>query len=178
MKIYLVRHGETFDNVSGFIAGHLPGKLTENGKNQVIETGEKLQNINFDKIFCSDLARTRETLDGILSQFEYKSEIEYTAQLRERFFGEYEGFFQDEFDWSLETLNAFRNPKNGESCEDLLKRAENFYESLCDLKFENILIVSHCQFLKAFLCVHNKSGLDEYFQMPEIKNASVTIIEI
>ena len=50
MKIYLVRHGETFDNVSGFIAGHLPGKLTENGKNQVIETGEKLQNINFDKI--------------------------------------------------------------------------------------------------------------------------------
>ncbi|MBT6293200.1 histidine phosphatase family protein [bacterium] len=178
MKIYLVRHGETFDNVSGFVAGHLPGKLTENGRKQVIKTGERIENIKFDRIFCSDLARTRETLDGILSQLKFESNVEYLEQLRERFFGEYEGFYQDEFEWNKETLDSLRYPKNGESCEDLLKRAKQFHESLSDLNFENILVVSHCLFLKAFLCAHNGSGLDEYFTMKEIPNASITIIEI
>lgn len=31
LQILYVRHGETFDNIDGIIAGHKPGKLTKTG---------------------------------------------------------------------------------------------------------------------------------------------------
>ena len=178
MKIYLVRHGETFDNVSGLIVGHLPGNLTEKGKKQSHNAGLDLMNVNFDKVFCSDLNRTRETFNEIQNICEFDCPIEYTDKVRERFFGEYEGFYQNEFKWTKEDVMAFRNPKNGESCIDLMKRAEEFYENLKKSNFKNVLVVSHCLFLKALICVHEGKSLDDYLKMPEIENASVNIIEI
>lgn len=178
MKIYLVRHGETFDNVSGLIAGHLPGKLTEKGRKQSHNAGLDLMNLKFDKVYCSDLARTRQTFDEIQNICNFECEIVYTEKVRERFFGEYEGFYQKEFKWTLEDVMAFRNPQNGESCNELLARANEFLEELKESQAESVLVVSHCQFLKAFLCAFNGSGLDEYFTMEDIKNASITIIEI
>lgn len=178
MKIYLVRHGETFDNVSGFIAGHLPGKLTETGRKQSHNAGLDLMNTQIGKVYCSDLARARETFEEIQNICKFDCEIEFTEKIRERFFGEYEGFYQKEFKWSKEDVMAFRNPVNGESCNDLLARAQEFLTEVKKLKHQNILIVSHCLFLKAFLCAFNGAGLDEYFTMKEIPNASITILEI
>jgi len=178
MKIYLVRHGETFDNVSGLIVGHLPGKLTDKGRKQSHNAGLDLMNVQIDKVFCSDLARTRETFDEIQNICEFDCQIEYTDKVRERFFGEYEGFNQKEFAWTKEDVMAFRNPVNGESCNELLIRANDFLESLKKLKHKNILVVSHCQFLKAFICAIEGAGLDKYFTMEDIKNASITIVDI
>ena len=31
IEIWLIRHGETEDNIAGILAGQLPGKLTEQG---------------------------------------------------------------------------------------------------------------------------------------------------
>ena len=34
VTIYLVRHGQTEENLAGVLQGHLPGRLTEKGKEQ------------------------------------------------------------------------------------------------------------------------------------------------
>ena len=73
---------------------------------------------------------------------------------------------------------CIRDRVNGESCNDLLARAQEFLTEVKKLKHQNILIVSHCLFLKAFLCAHNGAGMDEFFTMKEIPNASITVIEI
>ena len=66
-NIYLVRHGEgshnlatTFDKITSS-STYLDPKLTEVGKNQAKNSGEKLRNIKFDTVFISDLYRTKET---------------------------------------------------------------------------------------------------------------------
>ena len=43
MKLTLIRHGETEENVQGIIQGQMPGHLTEKGKRQAQEVAEDLK---------------------------------------------------------------------------------------------------------------------------------------
>ena len=63
--LYLVRHGETEWNVKGITQGQTNSSLTENGKQQALNTANDLKNINFDAIFSSDLTRTQDTAEII-----------------------------------------------------------------------------------------------------------------
>ena len=44
ITLYLARHGQTVENLSRIFQGHLPGTLTEEGK-QAMELGESLRDI-------------------------------------------------------------------------------------------------------------------------------------
>ena len=48
IEVYLARHGQTEENISRIYQGHLPGRLTEEGKRQAVELGEKLKDIELD----------------------------------------------------------------------------------------------------------------------------------
>ena len=54
IEVYLARHGQTEENISQIFQGHLPGRLTEEGKRQAVELGEKLKDIELDAIVSSD----------------------------------------------------------------------------------------------------------------------------
>ncbi|MFQ6617233.1 MAG: histidine phosphatase family protein [Fidelibacterota bacterium] len=41
MKIYLIRHGETEENLRGIVQGHFPGKLTPKGIIQAEKLAEE-----------------------------------------------------------------------------------------------------------------------------------------
>lgn len=43
ITIYLARHGQTEENISRIFQGHLPGHLTEEGKQQAVELGKRLR---------------------------------------------------------------------------------------------------------------------------------------
>ena len=62
IEVYLARHGQTEENISRIFQGHLPGRLTEEGKRQAVELGEKLKDIELDAIVSSDLQRVADTV--------------------------------------------------------------------------------------------------------------------
>ena len=49
--IYLVRHGETFDNVRHIMQGQTHGQLNENGIKQAQELGKKLVDIHLTRTY-------------------------------------------------------------------------------------------------------------------------------
>ena len=51
VKLLLVRHGETVDNVNKIMQGQTQGELTEKGRIQAKELGEKLADMVFDAFF-------------------------------------------------------------------------------------------------------------------------------
>ena len=46
--------------------GHTPGELNELGEKQVDALGKRMQDEVFDYIFCSDLNRCVQTLNGVI----------------------------------------------------------------------------------------------------------------
>lgn len=54
-------HGTTLDNEAGLASGHYNVELTELGKNQARELGERYKNNLPDMVFCSQLKRSSDT---------------------------------------------------------------------------------------------------------------------
>ena len=88
--IYLVRHGETFDNVRHIMQGQTHGQLNENGIKQAQELGKKLVDIHFDAYISSDLQRSFDTCKWIVGERK-ASQIVCTQLLRERDWGSFTG---------------------------------------------------------------------------------------
>ena len=61
MKIYVIRHGETEQGKNRIIA-NLNEPLNQNGINQAICVGKELRNLDIDIIYCSPIARAKDTL--------------------------------------------------------------------------------------------------------------------
>lgn len=55
--LYLVRHGETFDNVAYIMQGQRQGELTDFGTSQIEELATSLSDVHFNAIASSDLKR-------------------------------------------------------------------------------------------------------------------------
>ncbi|MBO0458235.1 histidine phosphatase family protein [Enterococcus hulanensis] len=92
MKIYFVRHGETYLNKYKKMQGWSDSPLTPQGEKVAYETGEKLKNIPFSTVYTSDLGRTIQTARLILEgNRHFDSEnIQPLKELRETFFGSFE----------------------------------------------------------------------------------------
>ena len=82
----MTRHGLTKGNIEQIIQGQQPGELIEEGYKQASLLGKKLSEINFSHIYCSDLNRTKQTLNQILKELKNppnENLITYTKLLRE-----------------------------------------------------------------------------------------------
>lgn len=102
MKLYLIRHGETVDNVAGLYAGVRDSTLTNHGVEQTERLGEYLarNGVRFSHVFASPLSRAFKTAEAVVkaqnkaSKFENgpgSLEIVKVPDLIERDFGYYEG---------------------------------------------------------------------------------------
>ncbi len=93
VHIYLVRHGKTLLNTAGKMQGIADAPLTDAGVQGAVDTGLGLRDIAFDAIYSSDLQRTVETIDVMLSMNE-KTPLDVPRtklkDLREYGFGIYE----------------------------------------------------------------------------------------
>ncbi len=59
VKVTLVRHGETNENVKKILQGSLDTHLNNHGQKQAEALGVRLKDFHFDSVFCSDLQRCR-----------------------------------------------------------------------------------------------------------------------
>ena len=62
IRIYLVRHGQTEENLQRIFQGHLPGVLTKEGRLQAVGLHAQLVNLPLDAVVSSDLQRVVDTV--------------------------------------------------------------------------------------------------------------------
>ena len=142
IELWVVRHGQTVDNIKSFCQGHLDGKLTEVGVGQAKLLGQRLAATGFDRFYVSDLGRTRETFDAITSQWKsFDAEtaaVVYSPLMREKAGGVAEGgplsVVHDAQKKSGLPARDFK-PQKGESWKDVYARASQlmrqvFFECL------------------------------------------------
>lgn len=165
MKITAVRHGQTDGNISHIVQSRTGGKLTDLGIEQAKATAEKLKDEKFDVIYCSSLARCRETLSYI-GVYHKSVPVVVSDKLVELDKGEIEGKRWDnlpEYFYSESHIDV-RMP-NGESWVDLDRRIKEFLNSIYNPKTEAVLIVTHDGPLKAIHSILNNIPLGEAIQV-------------
>ena len=180
MKLILVRHGQTDENISKTIQGQLPGKLSLKGIEQAKKVGIRLKDEKIDTAYVSDLARVVDTAKKIIQYHPKILFIEEKA-LRERSWGIWEGKNSKERNAFLEkqglTLNSYK-PEGGESFFEVQKRIVDFYQMLLQKYHkETVLLISHGGTLTALYLFLFEKSVEEYKKYHP-QNAAITILEI
>ena len=88
-KLYLVRHGETVDNVNRIMQGQTQGELTAVGVSQAEALAEQMAGLPLDAIVASDLKRAVDTAAATARR--RGMEVLTTPLLRERDWGGFTG---------------------------------------------------------------------------------------
>jgi broad specificity phosphatase PhoE len=178
MKLYIVRHGQTEENLNGIIQGHKPGKLSALGIEQAKLLALRLKDHKFDAIYSSDLKRAVDTCWQV-AQF-HDVPVSYTPLLRERSSGIFEGRRREDL-WEAEKLSGLPpvdfTPEAGENFRDLRRRADLFLSKLQALREQKtILIVSHGGWNRMLLGIAMNKSVEESLTITQ-KNTCVNIIE-
>ncbi len=181
MKLIIVRHGQTEENVKKIIQSP-KSKLTPDGIEQAKAVARKLKSQKITIAYISDFVRTKETAKEIL-KYHPKTKIVYTKMLREKNAGIFIG----------EPLEKQKNargksglsfydfqPPHGESLIDTQHRVTKFYQKLLkDKKYKDktILVVTHQGPIIALLLYLLAKSFDEYKNY-RVANTAITTLEI
>lgn len=166
-KLYLVRHGETVDNVNKIMQGQTQGCLTERGERQARELRDRMRSEKIDAFLSSDLRRSVDTCRIIAGP--HGKDVVTTPLLRERDWGGFTGRY-------IPDLKDEVWPDDIETIEDLKSRAGRFLKYVGDgYRGRTVLAVGHGIINKAIQSVyHNKAMKD----IPRMENAEVRILEL
>ena len=186
MNLYCVRHARSIGNDNPEAYKMMPEwkiHLTEEGKKQAAKVGRELGNIlTVPIIISSPYVRARETAKII---WHGRSNYFENILIREREWGtlrdEMEQFKTREERNHL--FDFYRRPTGGESFADVYQRAFVFLEYLKNnFKYDqsdvwdkenNIIIVSHGEFLKVLLMIIDGNTVEEFNDLPNPKNCQI-----
>jgi len=164
-RIFLIRHGESIANLDRKHYNNLPGHkipLTEKGKRQAIQCGNKLKKKLASKnifFYLSPYLRTKQTFEAILSQLgKVNYIVRQEPRIREQDFrnprDQFIDFTQDP-DYAKMGSFYYRFP-NGECGADVYDRISSFFYTL-HRNFlkpdypENVVIITHGMSMICFL---------------------------
>ena len=163
--LYLVRHGETKDNVAKILQGQGHGELTPVGIAQMEDLAVSLSEIHIDAIISSDLQRAYDSAQIIGRKL--NRPVQITPKLRERDWGDFTGRF-------IPDLKGLPLPDNVEKMDDLLNRAKSFLEWVkTNYQGKTILAVGHGIINKAIQAVYYGKLTRE---IPKMSNAEYRIL--
>ena len=131
---YFIRHGQTVWNVENKICGATDSPLTEYGREQAKETGQKIlaEGIKADEILCSPLSRAADTAQLISEMTGIPYRVE--PRLIEQNFGKWESTPRDGKDFKKAKEFFACSHEGGEST---LRLAQRIYNLLDDIKKED-----------------------------------------
>ena len=163
VKLYLVRHGETVDNVNRIMQGQTEGELTANGIAQAQELAQRMAAWRVDVFVASDLKRSVDTCAILAAP--HGQEVVTTALLRERDWGSFTGLhipdipLDDPWPDDIETL------------AELKARAARFIDFLRS-RYDGatVVAVGHGIINKAIQAVHFGKAMRD---VPRMTNAEV-----
>lgn len=151
--LVLVRHGQSEYNAKNLECGWLDPHLTDFGHQQAQQVAGQLKDKHWDYIFESDLIRSHETTDEIISELGY-SPIRISAPaIKERNYGIYAG--RDKSEVSQEVRRAWDVVvPEGENLHDVYNRVVPYYQSEILPKLQagnNVIICAHGNSLRALV---------------------------
>lgn len=159
---YLIRHGETEWNVAGRLQGHSDSPLTEQGLAQVRARAKSLRHIRFAAFYSSDLLRALRTAEIIA--LHHGLSVVSREELRERHFGQYEGYKIDDYKQQLQEqlakrrqlvddqLNHFELFTGYETDEKLATRFTTILQQLTTSHLgQTVGVVTHGEVLRVLL---------------------------
>jgi len=177
MRITLVRHCEVDEKYIGCYNGHIDISLSKNGHKQAMELAKQFKDESFDKIYCSDLLRAKQTL----SHFSHTNKAIFTEKLREKSWGESEGKNFEEISKNgivYKNFEQFIDALGGESKEEFIKRVGEFFiEYLFKTNSKNILIITHSGVIKTLSSIMDNISLEDAFSQ-KLSYGSVKVLSI
>lgn len=185
MTIYIVRHGETAENLQRILQGHMPGTLTAKGKEQIraaaehlSEEGAKLAARNskpFTRIVSSDLKRAMDSAQIIADRL--RLPIVPMEMLRERDWGKFTGMSIAEATDRFRIDGKWQFPAGTtETEEGIYGRARKALDELRRLfADETIIVVTHGQFARNLVAAHFECN---YHEVTTFVNAEIRSLDI
>ncbi len=179
MKVYIIRHGESECNRQNMNCGWSQTPLSPLGREQAAAAAKYLTGIRFDKVFCSDLNRARETCALALPGYESV----LTDKIREISVGCIsEHYYEDNLREYGETytesvINQDFRAFGGESKEQMAARVADFIREVeaQDGQCERIAVVGHEGTVHQFF--NHAMGYPVLLEHLSIANASVTVFD-
>ncbi len=188
MKLYIIRHAETEYNRKGIIQGsEVDSDINDVGESQANSFYEYYKNINFDKIYVSDLKRTFQTIRRFT---EKGSSYEKLKEFNEISWGVNQGKSDDLEDYArlIDTWlagNLDNKFEEGESPNEMSVRLVKGFNKVLDDDHDTVLLCIHGRALRILLSkiidndltkmdkyVHSNTGL----YILEFKNGKFEIL--
>lgn len=186
LTLYIVRHGQTIDNIEHRIQGHTDSPLTQLGIQQAQAIARRLADERFAAIYSSDLGRAAQTAQVIVNAQNPQQQINATALLRELHLGLAQGLTRKEYEqkrpqeyalWISDSVK--HRPAQAESIADAVNRASGFIESVLNKHDDGdkLCVVAHGGSIRAMLI----SALDlphDCHRKLSTSNTGLTILEV
>ncbi len=148
LTVYVVRHGQTDWNKDGRIQGGTDNPLNATGREQAAALGNVMAEVKLDAVYASSHKRAQQTAE-VFQGRSPNVPIVAMAELRERFFGKFEGANDKDTaimaDWNKRRFMWADDMEGGETLESQSRRAEAALKTIRD-KHPNggtVVIVGH-----------------------------------
>ena len=180
MKLYIIRHAETEYNKKGIIQGsEVDSDINEVGDTQAKLFYEYYKDVNFDKIYVSNLKRTFQTIRRFT---ENGTEYEKLKEFNEISWGVNQGKSDDLEDYSklIETWlagNLDNKFEEGESPNEMSLRLVKGFNKVLEDNYKTVLLCIHGRALRILLSKiidNDLTKMDKYIH----SNTGLYIIEL
>ncbi len=177
MKLYIIRHGETFGNLNG--DGFSETDLTPKGERQIALLGERFKDESIDKFYVSPLVRAVKTANAV-REYHKNTPIIIDALLLEKGTApDYIGFPDEEIKKLCpDAVINGRTPLGEENDEKAYIRAKNIIEKIkSENEFEStVVIIAHGTFNSYLVLAALDFPLKENFNFSHV-NTGVTLVQ-
>ena len=149
MKVFVVRHGESLNNLKGLWTGWADVPLTEKGIEDAKKAGNFLADFSFDKVYASDLERAIETAKNAIPG----CPPETSELLREINVGNIANKPLDiltDADRKAIKESGY-SIFGGETKEEFQNRVLKFRKELEEIDCETVAVFAHAGWLRTFL---------------------------
>lgn len=184
ITLYIVRHGQTVDNLENRIQGHTDSPLTKLGVRQAEAVADRLASEDFAAIYSSDLGRAVRTAEIVAARHDLP--VRTSPLVRELNLGDVQGLTGDEFAqrwpeeyrlWKLDSI-AHR-PPGAESIQSAIERCGIFVQQVLaeHSDGDKLAVVVHGGSLKGLVIAAMGLPVGCYRKMA-VANAGLTVMEV
>lgn len=155
--IYLMRHGELKMGPDPLFVGQVDLEMSGKGIEQIQSWRKKLDHVQFSRVLCNDLKRSRQTAEIMAG--DDTSKVEVIEQLREINLGDWDGvpiaeaLKDGDQTWRKDDRGIVQHrPPGGESFQDLRDRIIPVMDKILEDWSGRILIAGHAGVNRVILC--------------------------
>lgn len=177
MKLYIIRHGETFGNLNG--DGFSETDLTPKGERQIALLGERFKDENIDKFYVSPLVRAVKTANAVRKYHKNTPIIIDTLLLEKGTEPDYTGLPDEEIKKLCPDAEInHRIPLGEENDEKAYCRAKEIIEKIkAENDFEStVVIIAHGTFNSYLVLAALDFPFKENFNFSHV-NTGVSLVQ-